>query len=330
MFASSFKSLISKPVFTNTAFKSQLFASKTPFQAALLQKSFSRNFNRPSAHRPSTHATSSTHHTEDAFYPREGIVTPPPSGPNVNTIIESDINLNKFMSKIYRTTGLSIASSLGISYMLAASTAAVSMSPFVTIFGGLAMSIGGIVAMSRIQPQITLEKGAKGQMIEKWTNPPSRLAAFSAVIAGSGIMLSPFMQSLLFINPGIIPMAAGLSIMTMGGASLYAMYKPLGQFKSWESTLYGGLVGLIGMNVLSLLTTAIIGPNIFSLACSRVDMYIGLGLFTAFQAVDTQIAVQAYKDGNYDHLQHVINFFLNFKNIFVRIASILAQIRGDD
>jgi len=319
MFASSFKALLSKPAMNNAAFKSTLFATKTPFQAALMQKSFARHFNKASQE----HKTSYTEET----YVRPETIVPPPSGPNVSTIIESDINLNKFMSRIYRTTGLSIASGLGVSYMLAASTAAVSMSPFITMFGGLAMSIGGIIAMNRIAPEITLEKGPKGQMIEKWSNPPSRLAAFSAIIAGSGVMLSPFMQSLLFYNPAIIPMAAGLSVLTMGGASLYAMYKPLGQFKAWESTLYGGLVGLIGMNVISLLTAAVIGPNIFSLACSRVDMYVGLGLFTAFQAVDTQLAVQAYKEGNYDHLQHVVNFFLNFKNIFIRIASILGQFR---
>jgi len=227
------------------------------------------------------------------------------------------------MSRIYRTTGLSIAGSLGLSYIVAATSATVALNPFLTMFGGLALSIGGIVAINRIPPEIVVEKNAQNQMVEKWTNPLNRKLAFSAIIAGSGIMIAPFIRGLLFVNPGIIPMAAGLSLLTMGGASLYAMYKPLGHFKAWESTLYGGLIGLIGMNVFSLILTAMIGPNVFSIACSRVDMYVGLGLFSAFQALDTHLAVEAYKQGNYDHLMHVVNFFLNFKNIFIRIATIL-------
>jgi len=231
------------------------------------------------------------------------------------------------MSKIYRTTGLSIAGSLGLSYMLATTSTVITASPFLALFGGFAATIGGIIAMNRIPPEIVLEEGKPGVLVEKWKNPLSRQIAFTSIIAGSGVMLTPFMQSIIMVNPAIIPMAAGLSLFTMGGASLYAMSKPLGQFKAWESTLYSTLMGLIGMNVLSLILFATIGPNVFSLACGRIDLYLGLGLFTAFQAFDTHKAVQAFKEGNYDHLMHVVNFFLNFKNIFIRIAAILAHTR---
>jgi len=318
MFTSALKTFLSKPTLASPALKSALLASKTPFQAALLQRSFARNFQK----------TQNRTDQPEIITPVQTTV-PPVTGPTVDTLIRQDLNLNKFMSRIYSTTGLSIAGSLGFSYALAMGSSAVVASPFLALFGGLAMSIGGIVAMGRIPPQIVVEKDVKGKMVEKWTNSLGRKLAFSSIIAGSGIMLAPFMKGLIMINPAIIPMAAGLSIFTMGGSSLYAMYKPLGQFKAWESTLYGTLLGLIGMNVCSLLVAAAIGPNIFSLACSRVDMYVGLGLFAAFQAMDTQLAVQAYQDGNYDHLQHVVNFFLNFKNIFIRIASILSELRGD-
>jgi len=314
MFSNAFKTLLSKPAMATSVFK----ASKTPFQAALLQRSFARNFQKTSG--PTYNET----HTENIISPAQSTAAPV-TGPTVDSVIREDVSLNKFMTKIYSTTGLSIASCLSLSGMIAASAAIAS--PGLAVFGGVAMSIGGIIAMGRIQPQITVEKGVKGKLTEVWKNPMSRKLAFSSLIVGSAISLSPLMQLLLAINPGVIPMAAGLSLFTMGGASLYSMYKPLGHFKAWESTMYSALLGLVAMNLASIATFAVIGPNVFSLACGRVDLYLGLGLFTAFQAIDTHTAVQSFKEGNLDHLQHVVNFFLNFKNLFVRIASILAQLR---
>jgi len=195
------------------------------------------------------------------------------------------------------------------------------------LFGGFGASLAGIIAFNKISPIIKREKIIGGQLIEKWENPLSRKMAFASIIAGSGAVLAPFLSSMLIMNPGIIPMAIGLTTLIMGGSSIYALKKPLGEFKTWEATLTGGLVGLIGMNILSIASAMIFGPNVFSYACSKVDLYIGLGLFTAFQAFDTQQAVEEFRRGRYDHLQHVIQFFLNFKNLLIRILTILSRNR---
>jgi FtsH-binding integral membrane protein len=250
-----------------------------------------------------------------------------PKGPTAEDVIKKDASLNAFMIKIYKTTGLSISASLGISYMLANSLLVYSH-PFALLFGGMGASFAGIIAFNMIAPIIKREKIPGGQLIEKWENPFSRQMAFASIIAGSGAMLSPFLSSILAMNPGLIPMAIGLSVLVMGGSSLYALRKPLGEFKTWESTLTGGIVGLIGMNILSIIASMMIGPNVFSYACSKVDLYVGLGLFTAFQAYDTQKAVEDFRRGYYDHLTHVIQFFLNFKNLFIRILQILSRNRN--
>jgi len=246
-----------------------------------------------------------------------------PKGPTADELITKDASLNSFMAKIYTTTGLSVASSLGISYLLATSPL-VYTHPFLLTFGGLAASITGIIAFNAMSPIIKREY-VSGQLIERWENSIPRKLAFATIIAGSGVMISPFMNAIMALNPGIIPMAVGLSFLVMGGSSIYSLKKPLGHFKTWESTLAGGLIGLVGMNLLSILFHAIMGPNVFSYACSKVDLYIGLGLFSAFQAFDTQKAVRDFRSGRYDHLTHVISFFLNFKNLFVRIVEILAR-----
>lgn len=298
MFSNAFKTLITKLLLTKSLFRSVFRAVITLFQSVF--RAVKILFQSPLLQRFFSHQERSSPSTS---------------------------SLNKYMTKIYRTTGLSIAGSLGLSYIL--SKTAVAMNPLTAVLRGLAMCIGGIIGLSAIKPQIKLKEVDNNPTAAEWVNPPSRQFAFLSILGGCGILLAPFIKSICMINPSIIPIAAGLSICTMGGASLYAMYKPLGHFKTWESTLYSALIGLISMQVVSLITFAAIGPNLFSLACSKVEMYAGLVLFTAYQAMDTQTAVEAYKEGNYDYLMHVVNFFLNFKNIFVRLASIIGESGSD-
>jgi len=246
-----------------------------------------------------------------------------PKGPKVEEVLAKDASLNSFMVKIYSRTGLSVAASLGLSHFIAKSSL-VFYHPFALMFGGLGLSIGGIVFFNMIAPIIKRDYVA-GTLVEKWENPLTRKLAFASIIAGSGMAIAPLLASIA--NPGIIPLAIGLSFGVMGGSTLYALKKPLGHFKTWESTLVGALFGLVGINIVSLLTTAIIGPNVFSYTARGFDLWVGLGLFSAFQAYDTHTAIEAFRHGNYDHLQHVIQFFLNFKNLFIRIVQLLTRDR---
>jgi hypothetical protein len=44
------------------------------------------------------------------------------------------------------------------------------------------------------------------------------------------------------------------------------------------------------------------GPNLYTHICHRADTFVGLGIFTAFVAYDTHVALKSYEDGNADHL----------------------------
>jgi len=71
------------------------------------------------------------------------------------------------------------------------------------------------------------------------------------------------------------------------------------------------------------------GPNMFWLATRSVDTYAGIALFTAYQIYDTQNAIDEFNEGNYDHLKHVVEMFLNFKNLLVDfIDEILPTVCG--
>lgn len=278
---------------------------------------FSRHFARHA--RNQEHAKQSTDHEQEHII----IDTEIPQGPSAEEIVIKNLNLSNYLTKIYKTTGLSICSSLGLSYLLSFTYLPL-YHPFGLLFGGAAMSLGGIFAFLSIPPTVT-SGSFEGKVVENWSNSTSRLLAFSAIIAGSGISITPFLTSIS--NPVAIPVAVGLAIMIQGGASIYALKKPIGHFKTWEATLSGGLIGLIGMNLLSILFQAMLGPNLFTYTCMNVETYLGLGLFTALQAFDTNRAIREFQMRNFDHLSHVVQFFLNFKNLLVRLLSLFSRNR---
>jgi len=88
-------------------------------------------------------------------------------------------------------------------------------------------------------------------------------------------------------------------------------------------------LALLGMQLASLGTFWIMGPNMFTAFCSRIDVYAGIGLFTAFQIFDTQNMVQEFIEGKRDHMGHAVSFYLNFINLFRRIAEVMARFYRD-
>lgn len=125
------------------------------------------------------------------------------------------------------------------------------------------------------------------------------------------------------MNPVILPTAVVLSTGIFASASAFAYSRPKGSLLSWGSSLYAGLIGIIGLNLVGLITQLVIGPNMFSFMCHRADTYIGLGIFTAMVAYDTHVAIQAYEAGYADHLGVSVDFILDFWNILVRVTEVL-------
>lgn len=302
MFTSSLRRFFIQPNFTKTLLKSnQSFTqSALPF-AASLKRSFA------DISKPAVGSAKSS------------------SQPNADQLIRADENLNTYMSRIYNVTGFSFAGTLATSYAIAATTVITQPLAVSLVVAGSLLNLAGITGMRKISTKTVIEKLPKGKTREKIQNPFSRKLAYSAVILGSGIAAAPLVQVVAGLNLSSLLVAAGISILTMGGASMYSLYKPLGAFKNWEATLFSGLFGLVSINILSLLAHLMIGPNPFSYIWMNAEMYIGIGLFTGYQAFDTHKAIQAFKEGKIDHLDHALSFFLNIQNLFIRYLEILAK-----
>lgn len=323
MFVSTLKKV--QPLLTKPLLKP--FFNETAALIPPISRGFARNFNRPNTprYRKSEFTEPSQTRREEKI--RGSTVSLEEDSiearPTMNQVIKEDQNLNKFMAKIYKTTGISFASSLGIASALAVSLPMTSVMASGLLFGGLMTSLTGICAFCMYPSDKVKERLPNGRIVRTPVSPWIRKIAYSTLVVGSGISLSPLIKVAMLMNPAYIPMAAGMSVFTMVGATLYAKYKPLGSFKAWQAPLYGSLLGLLSVNIISFLLHVIIGPNPLSYAWFCTEMYVGLGLFTMFQMHDTHQAVEAFKNGKYDHLEHAMEFFLNIKNLFVRFLMAL-------
>lgn len=122
-----------------------------------------------------------------------------------------------------------------------------------------------------------------------------RQAMFALGTVGLGLSSAPLFAYATMISPTILPSAIGLTMAIFGGASLAAYQMPKDKMLSYGRPLAGCLIGLIGLQLVGLLSTFLIGPNLFSTLLFRADAYVAIALFTAFVAYDTHVAIRNYE-----------------------------------
>lgn len=144
-------------------------------------------------------------------------------------------------------------------------------------------------------------------------------------ILGLGLGGAPLFMMAQAVSPTIIPTALALSTAVFGGASLVAYNMPKDKMLGMGGVLMGSLLGLIGLQVIGLLTAAFTGPNALSTLLFSANNYLGIGLFSALIAYDTHVAIKMYELREADHLGMAVQFLLNFWNILLRFVSIFSN-----
>ena len=240
--------------------------------------------------------------------------------------ISTDFGLGHYMTNVYKATGGGMLASLGIAKLLSMTVLATNP---VVYLGGALVSLGGIFTFNRSTPEIVY-KQVQGKQVPYAEQPLGRKLSYAAIFSGMGMGLSPLIMIADAMNPAIVPLSMALTMFTFGGASLYAYNKPLGSFSKYGGFLSGGLLGLIGMSLISWGSHLIIGPNPFSMAFWRIEPYIAIGLFSGFVAYDTHNAVENYKLGDYDHLSSSVEMYLNIVNLFSSFIRIVMSFFSDN
>ncbi len=91
---------------------------------------------------------------------------------------------------------------------------------------------------------------------------------------------------------------------------------PKDKMLGYGRVLGGSLLGLIGLQIVGILSAVFMGPNPLSTLLFSIDNYIGIGLFTAFIAFDTHLAIKMYEMREADHLGMAVQF--SFSSLSVR------------
>lgn len=231
--------------------------------------------------------------------------------------------MNQFLMRIYNTTAMSLLGALGSTYVFMGM-------PFVythmgvSVLMGAVMTIGGFVGAQYMRPTNIVQK-INGVEIFKTTNSPLRLGLYGMGILGLGMGAAPLFMMAQAVSPTILPTALALSSAIFGGASLVAYNMPKDKMLGMGGVLMGSLLGLIGLQVVGLLTAAFTGPNALSTLLFSANNYLGIGLFSALIAYDTHVAIKMYEMREADHLGMSVQFLLNFWNILLRFLSIFSN-----
>jgi len=111
-------------------------------------------------------------------------------------------------------------------------------------------------------------------------------------VAGLGLGAAPLFA--MVAGTSIIPTALGLTTAIFGGASLMAYSMPKDKMLGYGRVLSGSLLGLIGLQLVGLLSSMFMGPNPLSMLLFSATNYVGVGLFSILIAYDTHVAIKMY------------------------------------
>jgi FtsH-binding integral membrane protein len=236
--------------------------------------------------------------------------------------VRSDVGKWRFMKKVYTLTGAGMLGSFGTATIIDMTEIA-SNNSGIMLIGGSVLALGSIF-FTGTSTSYWLSVGK--QKIKNTVASLTSMIGYSGVSFGMGMVMSPLVTMYNDIDPTIVPTAIGLSALTFAGSSMCAYMRPKGSLLFLGPPMMAALTGFVGMSIISLGSTMIMGPNILSDIWTNVDMYGGLGMFTVFIAYDTHYALNHYnKEENPDHVQCALHIYLDLVNVFIRMMEIIAK-----
>ncbi|KAK5580636.1 hypothetical protein RB653_000658 [Dictyostelium firmibasis] len=147
----------------------------------------------------------------------------------------------------------------------------------------------------------------------------SHKLAFVSFCVFNGLTLSPVLG---LVSMSTVLEVAAMSLFVTGGSAYAALRMKPDSLTKYEPILYGSLFGLLGLGLISIGTSLLVGENAFTRFAQEFDLYFGLALFTGLVALDTHNAVKTFQEGRPDYIRISIDLFLDVLNIFVRLLRI--------
>eukprot|EP00035_Acanthoeca_spectabilis_P030645 m.10290 g.10290 ORF g.10290 m.10290 type:complete len:365 (+) comp4298_c0_seq1:22-1116(+) len=195
-----------------------------------------------------------------------------------------------------------------------------------TVGVATAAAVGSMVTGLMVSPFIPMLAGLVPLFMFYQTAPGTHSTAYRYGLVGTfaalqGMSIAPLVSVALAVNPMLIPMALGGTVLVFGGASLAALLAPRQSMLRFGTILGGASAVLFGFSLLA------IGQYTFMGAVSPIffnfTLYGGLALMCAFVGYDTHRIIEDYKENSPDPLRHGMDVFVNFIGIFRRLLYIL-------
>jgi FtsH-binding integral membrane protein len=248
--------------------------------------------------------------------------------PVIGDKVANDWALSRFVLSTYATVGVAATGTLGIMYGATLSpeisALALAYCPHLML-AGVVTTLGSVLGMHFTKKHSTIIRDRDGKAIAM-QDSKLRNAFFATLVASSAATLTPVAILTSAISPMILPASAVISGSVMAGASLYAYRTPSSKLSKWRGPLTGGLFGLLGVGIASMAAHYFIGPNsVVSHMLHEVNVYAGIGLFTAYTAYDTHVMVKQFETGDPDVLGAASKLHLNFVSLLVRIMHALSS-----
>merc|ERR1711939_565666 len=149
-----------------------------------------------------------------------------------------------------------------------------------------------------------------------------RLGILAGFCVFEGLSIGPLVNQSLYLDPSIVVTAF------LGAAAIFACFTAASLFSKQRSLLYlGGVLGsaLMVMCMLTLINAFFLGSTMLYYA----ELYVGLLIFSAYVAFDTQLIIARYQEGDRDYIMHAQTLFVDFVQLFIRILAILNDKEND-
>lgn len=289
--------------------------------------------------------------------PKPALVDQPIAGASgtdsatIGSMVYSDAGLTRYMGRVHATAAAAFSGTLLASYGLSWAFPLASIMhqyPLQALGVALAATLGSHVwfdkaamtvkvtyepdphkAVNRSSSDSSASAAQGGKAVYTAVNSASRKAAFVCFASSFAVVLTPIVELANFINPLIIPGAAGITALVMGGASAFAYRAKPSQLDGWGGPLCGGLLAVVSLQLAALGSTIALGPNPFAAPVYSYQPYVGIALFTALTAFDTHAAVEGYKARQPDHLAAALSIYLDALNLLMDFIHLILEFFSD-
>ncbi|KAI8475013.1 MAG: inhibitor of apoptosis-promoting Bax1-domain-containing protein [Monoraphidium minutum] len=209
-----------------------------------------------------------------------------------------DARIQMHLQKVYAT--------LAVTLLVAAAGVAADISFHI---GGLltgVLAFGALMAVLVMAP--TKENLAK------------RYAALGTFAFCQGVSLGPLVGMALSISPGL-PLTAMLLASTV-----FACFSAAALLAPRRSYLFlGGWLSSAIMGMFALRLGAWMMPRLLGRLTFELELVGGLLVFAGYVIFDSQVIVERCGAGDFDHVKHSVDLFMDFVAVFVRVLILLMR-----